>query len=149
MSTVTQVNSTANQAQFNYDTSKIFIWNNRYNPNELLNASGADKDFNPGLVVGRVTATGQIVPLVSTATDGSEIPVGVLRSCVVALADAGTSNVSVCIQGDVAEEQLIFDNGTDTLDTVIDGRSIRDRLIGDTKGINPIPGDELTGFDNQ
>ena len=133
----------------NYDTSKIFIWNNRYKRFTLLNDSGAEKDFAPGTIMGRRHATGKVVPLVSTAADGSEVPIGILKSDVEDLADSGEIEVSICVFGEVAESKLVFDNGTDTLETVISNRRLGDRLMGDTAGVIVVPSTELTSDDNQ
>jgi hypothetical protein len=149
MSTVTgPINGTSNQAQFDYDISKIFIWSNRYEEGTLNNASGGVLDYLPGTVLGRIAATGKLVPCTSGATDGSQVPVGVLKTMVSQLADGADALVNICISGDVAEEKLILD-GSDTLDTDYNGRILRDRLAGDTMGIKAIEGTDLTGFDNQ
>jgi len=148
MSSVTEVNNTGNQAHFDYDVSKVFIWNNRYQEETLNNASGGVKDFVPGTLLGRVTASGKLVPVASAAVDGSQIPVGILKTNVVQLADTADIVVDICVAGDVAEEMLVLD-GSDTLTTDIGGRTIRDRIGADTVGIILKLGDELTGFDNQ
>ena len=147
MSTVNQLNTTSNQAQFNYDVSKIFVWDNRYEEGALLNASGGVKSFLPGTLMGRVSASGKLVPVASAATDGSEIPVGILLTSVEDLADAAENDVNICIAGDVVLNKIILD-GADTLDTLIAGRPIKDRIAADTMGIKIVASDELTDFDN-
>lgn len=156
MSTVTTVNQTTNQAHFDYDISKIFVFGNRYTQDTLLNDSGALKTFYPGTVLGRIAATGKLVPCDSTATDGSQIPMGVLKS-EVELAIAGEATVYVCIKGDVVSSKLIF-TGAETVDTVV---TIQDSVPADTTytrtmkdliqstGIILIETEELTDFDNQ
>jgi len=148
MSEVTVVNNTGNQAHFDYDVSKIFVWNNRYEDGILTNASGGIKSFLPGTLLGRVSAGGKLVPLTSGAVDGSQYPVGVLLSNVVELGIAGDKDVSYCIFGDIVESKLIL-AGADTLETIIDGRLLGDRITSDTMGIKLVESDELTGFDNQ
>lgn len=157
MSTVTSTNVTNKQATFQYDVSKIFIWDNRYSKATFNNNTGAEASFAPGTVVGRVASSGKIVPFDSTATDGSQIPIGVLKNSVDALADDGdVTDVNFCVAGDVAEEKLLFQD-TDDLDTVVtiqDGtpaattntRIVRDMI--ESLGIRIIEGTELTSLDN-
>jgi Bacteriophage lambda head decoration protein D len=149
MSKVTgPINGTNNQAQFDYDISKIFIWNNRYEEGTLNNATAGPLDYLPGTLLGRIAATGKLVPCTSGAIDGSGIPVGVLKTSVSQLGAGADQLVNFCIAGDVAAEKLILD-GADTLDTDYNGRILRDRINADTMGIKAVEGTELTGFDNQ
>ena len=98
--------------------------------------------------MGVVTVTGWVKPLRSTASDGSQTPVGVLLNTVTV--DGGDLvDLEICVAGDVAEDQLVFDLSTDNLDTTISGRRIRDRIGADTVGIKLVPSTDLTGYDNQ
>lgn len=148
-SSATTVGQGTNFLHTRYDLQKIFLGENRYNNEEtLLNASGGNKDFVIGTVLGRITATGKLVPVASAAVDGSEIPVGVL-ACTVNLDNTAEAIVSVCIFGNVLQNKLILD-GADTVDTVIvsTGRTIKDSLAGETAGIFLLEGLELSGQDN-
>lgn len=157
MSTVTSKNVTNNQATFEYDVSKIFIWGNRYHSATFNNNTGGELAFAPGTVVARVAASGKIVAFNSTATDGSQIPIGVLKTNIDAIANAAdVTDVNYCLSGDVAEEKLLF-QGSDDLDTVVtinngtpaetdNTRIVRDML--EAIGIRIIAGTELTAFDN-
>jgi hypothetical protein len=147
MSTGTIKTQTDNQLHVEYNISKIFVFNNRYEQETLLNGSGGIKTFLPGTLLGRVSASLKLVPVASAAVDGSEIPVGILASEVTDLAIAGEKSVQVCIFGDVVESKLILD-GSDTVDTLIDGRPIKDRIAADTKGIQLVDGFEMTKSDN-
>lgn len=148
MSDAIIVNNTPNQSHVDFDVSKIFIFGNRYKNATLLNNSGGVKSFDPGTLMGKITASGKIIPLVSGAGDGSNQPIGILRTEITDLADAGEVDVSYSVFGDIAKEKVIVDGG-DTLQTVIAGRTIEDRLLADTMGIILIETDELTDFDNQ
>lgn len=148
MSSVTEINKTNNQAHFDYDVSKIFVNNNRYEGGALLNASGGVKSFLPGTLLGKIAATNKLVPCASGATDGSQYPVGVLLSEVTDLADATEKAVNMCVSGDVVKEKLILD-GSDTLETVIELKTLEDRVGSDTVGVILVDSEELTGFDNQ
>jgi len=80
---------------------------------------------------------------------GLNIPVGVLKTDIVDLADAATlADQEFCHKGDIPDGKIIFQS-PDTFDTIITkggGRSLRDLLLD--IGINPIPTDELTTPDN-
>lgn len=143
----TEISKTSNTLHTDYDVSKIFVFSNRYESETLLNASGGVKSFVPGTLLGRVTASGKLVPVASAAVDGSQIPVGILKTSVEDLADAGEKKVNICISGDVVESKVVLD-GADTMDTVIDGRPIKDRIAADTMGIKLVDSFELTGVDN-
>lgn len=135
----------SNSAIINTDVSKTFIWNPRSEDADFTD-SGSGITLKVGTVMGRISASGKILVLKSAAVDGSEIPVGILMQEVVVAASA-TVNLTFAVSGDVAEEKLIFD-GSDDLDTVVDGRQLRDRIAADTVGIKLVKGTELTGFDN-
>lgn len=148
MSKATEVLKTQNQMHTDFDISKIFIWGNRFEQHDFKNTTGGLLTVEGGTLLGKITATNELEILKSAAVDGSEIPVGILAEESVDFAIAETKQVNICIAGDVAEEKIILD-GADTLATMIDGRSIRDRIKADTMGIKPVVKDELTGFDNQ
>lgn len=139
----------SNQRTTNYDTAKIFIWNNRYESGTYTNPSitGDEVTLAKGTLMGRVSATQKLLPLASGASDGSQFPVGILADdYTVDYLESAT--VFICTEGDVAEELVIL-NGSDTLSTVISGRSIRDRIGADTVGINLVAGQAQDGYDNQ
>ena len=147
MSTATEISKTSNTLHTDYDVSKIFVFSNRYEGGTLLNASGGVKTFEPGTLMGRVTASGKLVPVASASVDGSQFPVGILKTSVVDLADTGEKTVNICIAGDVVESKVVLD-GADTMDTIIDARPIKDRIAADTMGIKLVDSFELTGVDN-
>ena len=138
----------SNQLTNNFDTSKIFIWDNRYQPETITNSSYDEVTLEAGTLVGRVTATGAIVACRSDSADGSQIPLGILKSEHVI--PAGDSvETYICIAGDVAEEKVVFFKAGDTAETIVDGRRYKDRIEADTMGIKLVPGTELTSEDNQ
>lgn len=143
----TEISKTTNTLHTDYDVSKIFVFSNRYESETLLNASGGVKTFVPGTLMGRVTASGKLVPVASAAVDGSQYPVGILKTSVEDLADTGEATVNICIAGDVVESKVVLD-GADTMDTIIDARPIKDRIAADTMGIKLVDSFELTGVDN-
>ncbi len=153
MSTFTEVNKTNNQAHFDYDTSKIFIWSNRYKNVTFLNASGGELSYAPGLVVAVIAATNKVVPFDGSAVNGAQIPVGILKSTITDLANSGEKLVNICIAGDVAEEKVttlpvvsldsVVTIGTGTENT----RTVRYMI--ESLQIILKASQELTGFDNQ
>ncbi len=146
MQTVTS--NTGSQLFINTDTSKIFLWENRTEIGSMVNSGYTDLIIPAGTVMGRISATGKLIPFVSTASDGSQYIVGVLFSDHV-IAAGDTKDVAYCVSGEVASEMLVF-QGSDTLETVIAarGRRIKDILAADTAGIIYRGGVENTAFDN-
>ena len=147
MSSVDQVLNTGSQSTTNYDVAKIFVWDNRYDKGTIDNDTYDAVNYLAGRVLGRIAATGKIVPLDSGASDGSQYPVGILAQDVT-IEEGESEEVMFCVAGDVVENKLSFTD-TDDLDTVIDGRQLRDRIAADTVGVKLIASTEQTGFDNQ
>lgn len=146
MSSNSQVLNTGQQAITNYDLTKIFVWDNRY---ETGNCTGdLYDDYEIGTVMGRVASSRELVPCDSTASDGSQFPVGILAQ-VVAAGDDTTA--TICVAGDVVESKLIYlgNSGADTGNTVVSSKTLRDRIGSDTVGIKLVGGDQLTAYDNQ
>jgi hypothetical protein len=134
------------QTVINTEFRKIFIWNNRFEPAEYTNEGTELVTLESGTLLGR-DDSGKVVPLSSAATDGSQFPVGILNEEKEVEAGA-TVNLFMCVSGDVDAEGIVL-QGTDTLNTRIEGRTIRDRIGSDTVGIKLIGStDELTNFNN-
>lgn len=127
--------------------NKIFIWDNRYFQAEYNNDTYDPIMLSAGTLMGRISATQKVIPLASGASDGSQYPVGILAEDTT-IADGETANLVLCNFGTVVENNVILD-GSDTMDTVISGKSIRDRIASDTIGIKLQEGTENTGYDNQ
>lgn len=146
MTEITTTLDTANQLNINRDDSIIFLWDNRFQPEVYTNTSGGDLTLPGGTVMGRIAATGLLLPLKSAAIDGSQYPVGILSETVTVI-DTESANVSICTGGDVAEGKLVFDGG-DTLATIVDGKQLKDRIAGDNLGIKLVPSTDLSAYDN-
>jgi hypothetical protein len=146
---LTVVGATTNQINGKYDYEQIFIFDNKYQGGQtFLNNTGAEAEFTTGLVLGRVAASEKLVPLDPAAVDGSQYPVGILASDTGTLAIAGETTVTMCVYGDVNENKVTF-NGATTFASVVDLRTLRDRIASDTMGINLVVADELSEFDNE
>jgi hypothetical protein len=139
-------NQTANSVTFNYDYSKIFLFDNKYRSINIANATGTDVDLSAGQLIGTISATGKGKVLASYSNDGSQYPTGILAENYTVPANSNI-DVRICIGGKIAEEKLILD-GSDTLDTAVNGRTIRDRIASDTLGIELASASELTAYDN-
>lgn len=146
MSTVTTGTNTGNQLTQNYDYSKIFIGENQYETGDLTNGTGSPVTYLAGTVMGRIAASQEFLPLVIAAVDGSQFPVGILAQDITIAAGA-TKNVPIGIAGRVIEGKLIF-NGAETLSSLVDLRSLRDRIASDTVGIVLVVSTDNSGFDN-
>ena len=147
MSEVTNTVQTRNQLYSNYDLSKLLLGFNSFTEGDLT-SSGADVDLVPGLVMGRIAATAKIVPLDSTATDGSQLPVGV---CIVAqtVADGATETIKMVNKGKIAEEKVNF-AGAETLATPVGPAQIQ-KILRDALedlGLELETTEELTDYDN-
>ena len=137
-----------------YNYSTLFVYNPRTQNQWLVdNGTGADVTYQLGTVFGRIDATGKLWPMDSTATDGSQKPIGVLAATTVVPASSTNNPITLVIQGDVVAGWLIFINGTDTLATTIAYDTsgdiigtINDILTG--RGLLPIVSTEGTFYDN-
>lgn len=145
MSSISQRNQTSNQITTDYNLQKIFLLNNRYESDTLLeNPTYGTQTILAGTVLGRVASSQNVVPCISGALDGSQFPIGVLAQDVT-LAQGQTQVIAMCVDGDVNAGALIFYGG-DSLSTVIAGRSMQDHLKN--YGILVRFGTEMTDFDN-
>jgi len=146
MSTQTIGLNNGQQLNVNTDTSKIFIWDNRFDKGLYTNSGYTEATILAGTVMGRVSSSGAIVPFTSGASNGSQYIIGVLNEDHV-LQAGETKEVYYCVSGDVAAEMLLF-QGSDSLTTVVDGRQIKDKIGADTIGIKLVTAVDLTKFDN-
>ena len=109
--------ATAGMLTTQFDYSKLFIWSNKFRTASYTNPTGSPITLTAGTIMGRVFSTNKVYPQVSTATDGSQVPMGILQNTYV-VAGSATVTVSYCVCGDVAREQIIL-GGSDTFATVI------------------------------
>lgn len=132
------------QLKVNTDLSRIFLWENRYNTGNFNNATYDPLEMSAGQLLGRIASTQGLKICSSAATDGSQYPVGILNSDIT-IEQGDEVPVAFCNYGDVAEDKIIFHN-SDTLDTVVSGQSLRDRIH--LMGVRLVSSDEQTGYDN-
>lgn len=143
----------------NYDQRNLFIWNNRYNSitATYTNSTGSEVELLKGMLVGRIAATGLVKQAISTATDGSQMPIGILAENYT-VANGDSVDVTFCIQGDVDYGLIVFGGSpADTISTVVSivdsaTNTVKMGTIGDIlngKGILPIVTTQMTFEDNQ
>jgi hypothetical protein len=144
-----------NQIIINTDLTKTFVFNDDFYSNQdtfyYNNSASVDVLIPEGTVLGRVTSTGFLIPWVSTASDGSERPVGILVGDVwVEYGEVYQEDCTFCIRGHVAAQKLGL-QGSDTITTKIvsgieAGVTLRDSLTG--KGFKLIQSDQNMIYDN-
>lgn len=149
MSSQTVVANTGNQANISTDTSKIFLGNILDKTYEHTNGSGGELTYLAGTLIGRAHATGKVTPLIAAATDGSQVPFGILMHDLT-VANGATANMTVAVSGEVAQDKVLF-NAAETLATTSlngTGNVMRlDQRIA-MIGIYLVASTELTGLDN-
>ena len=146
MSQYTERSNTGQQLFVEYDLGKIFVRENRYSKGNYTNSTYDEVNLDAGTVLGRVAATGKLVIFDSAASDGSQYPVGILADNYT-IAEGETQEVAFCNYGDVVEEKLVFQN-TDDLDTVVEDKTVRDRIGSDTVGVRLVSTTQNTISDN-
>jgi len=143
----------------NYSTRNLFVWNNRFNQSvaTYTNSTGSSVTLLTGMLIGRIASSGKVAQCISTATDGSQVPIGVLTQDYT-VANSASADISFCIQGDIDYGLLVFGGSpTDSLTTVISltdsgSSTVKIGTINDIlvrSGILPVPGNEMTYRDNQ
>lgn len=121
---VTLRDDTQNQATYDYLFSRLLIGKYTTRRIDYANISGALETVEVGTVMGRVDATQKLVPCKSTAVDGSQEPVCIILDKLEDIAIAGTvDSVLVCDGGEINKNGIVFQNGTDTLATVVTATS--------------------------
>lgn len=144
MSSQTVALNNGQQAIIHTDTAKVFLFNRRSAKGTIANSTYDDVVYPIGTVMGRISASGNLIPLESGASDGSQLPVGILMNTYTVEASS-EREVHIVDDGDVAANKLVFD-GSDTLNTVVSGSQLRDHLK--RLGIKVIDSEELTVEDN-
>ena len=124
-----------------YQNTRVFIFNNTFLEGIMNNSTYDPITYPKGTLLGRISASGILVPLVAGASNGSQFPVGVLAGDYT-IQDGDSVTVSMCVSGEINLNALVLVAGT-TLNTVITGRRLRDRIAADTVGITLVDVQEL------
>lgn len=105
----------------------------------------ADDTDVAGTLLGRVTASGKLTPYTAAATHGagSDVPVGVLGTAIVANGTPDDENIRYIVSGQVREDQLVIDGG-------VAGAGITEALKDQLRdfGIIPLSAQDLSLPDN-
>ena len=144
---VTQRNATRNQSTADYESKKIFIFDNRFIEGVYKNNSGAELTLRSGMLVVRDTSVVNGFLPATLANVANVLGVVSVDGSVV-LANASTTNINICTKGTVDGNLLIMPSGV-TLNTVPTDatKTVRDFLEAidlhvDTSSV------EMTKFDN-
>lgn len=144
---VTTVKQTNSQLNTDYQKITLLMGNNEFAEGEVT-ASGSDVDLVVGMVMGRVSATGKLVPLLHSASDGSQYPAGLCWLGVNyedTVTDGTTKTINVVNKGRVNKNLINFGTAS-TLNSVVSGRRLSDWLMD--LGLILEATTELTGFAN-
>lgn len=138
------------QAIINTETSKTFGWNIRTEYDNYVNNSGYNPYTMPaGMLLGRISATNVMVPFKSDANDGSQYVVGILLEDLT-LDGGASAQVAVITAGDVFAEKVVFAKPGDGMETVVNGRRMKDHIQSQSAGIKLVFNTtEMSDFDNQ
>ncbi len=142
---LTNTENSSNHQSNQITQSHLFLGENRYRTGSYINDGYDTITLAKGTLLGRVAATGLLVPLFSDNNDGSQYPVGVLAQAVTVTVGQ-TVNLTFCHKGDVDQDGLVLDVGDADLNVVVAAKTLAD-WIHDL-GIKLISGDQLTDFDN-
>lgn len=77
MSEITSRDATGNFIAADSDRAKAFIWNNEFESGVLVNDSGAEKKFELGTVLGRLAATGKLIPMSAASASSVAAVIGI------------------------------------------------------------------------
>lgn len=148
MSEQTILNNGSNQLFVGTDVSKIFLRGIKTNTDLYVNNSSYDPiELKAGTVMGRIGSTDILVPVTSTASDGSQNVLGILMNDL-KIASGASVNACICVAGDVVADKLVFVKPGDGLDTPVSNRRFKDKIQGETVGINIVYLTENTRYDN-
>lgn len=133
----------------NYAIEHVFLGCNHYEKRTYTNSSGSSKTLVPGLLMGEVLATGKVLPHISSATDGSEMPTGFCAGTYT-VADGATVTIDIVTKGEVNQNAITLGSG-DTLTTAVrtvstGGGTIRSLIERNTHCVL-IPSTELSRVD--
>lgn len=147
MSSNTVTYNNGQQLQINTNLAKLFPRGAENQRSYSYTNSGYTEAALPaGTVMGVIAATGKIIPMTSGASDGSQIPRGILARDYVVPAGV-VQNLSILVEGQVRQDMIIL-QGSDTLSTVVSGARIFERIGSDTVGILIIAATNATNYDN-
>lgn len=128
MVNINQRDQSRNQSTADYQTKRIFIFDNRYTEGVFKNNGAAKITLIPGSLVARDTAVANgFIPV--TAANLADV-IGVsANDTEIDLAVGQTSNINVCTKGTIEGIHLALPVGV-TLNTTVGKKSLKDVLEG-------------------
>lgn len=142
---ITQTVSTRNQSTANFETKKLFIFDNRFVEGVFKNTGVADFTLEGGILVARDTAVPNGFKPVTAANLADTIGISAYEGSTVLIPNA-TANINIGTKGTVEINNIIFP-ATVTLATVVGNKTLRDVLEGIGFHLNE-GAVEMTDFDN-
>lgn len=141
-------NETRNQATYDTDRKKLLVFANSFTEGTYINVSGGAESVALGQLMGKIAASGNWTVCKSGATDGSQVPRGIMLDVLTDIADAATVDpINIVNGGKIRTDMLVFD-GSDDLDTLVGGVRIEDLLIANSKDLELVGIEDDTKFDN-
>ena len=135
----------------NRNTQQIFLGENIYETRSYTNSTGSSVTLAAGTLMGTILATSKMKPHLSSSTDGSEQPTGVLAQSYT-VADGATATIDIVTKGDVNKNAITLgagDSWTTPVRTVSTGGGNIQDLVRRNTDITLIEGTEVSAYDNQ
>lgn len=94
---------------------------------------GRTTDLVPMTILGQISASAKAAIMASGAVDGSQYPYAIYKGPTILAATIVAGDVTLydCVVGGdgvIDKDSIVFDNGTDTLDTAVSGRTVESYL---------------------
>jgi hypothetical protein len=146
---------TNNHVRYDYNVENIFVsFPSKQKSLTFVNGTASERTIAAGTLVGITTADQTIgQPVESDASDGSEIPFGiVLYDIVIAAGAAVEAEGLVGWNGSIYEDKIVLEKSGDTLDTVITqmGQSIRHAILNSNAKMELIPeAEDVSGYKDE
>ena len=139
---------TRNQGAYDTDRAKLLVFGNSFVSGIHKNVSGALESVSLGQVMGKIGASGNWTVCKSAATDGSQIPRGIMLDVLTDVAIAAEVDPINIVNGGKIKATLIVFDGADTADTLVGGIRMGDLLITNSKDLEFVSVDDNSKFDN-
>ena len=140
---VTQTNQTRNQSTANYESKRIFIFDNRYVVGTFKNTTGAAAEHKAGMLVARSTTVADGFIPVTSSNLADVIGISAYEGTKTLAVNEETS-LNICTKGTVESMYLVFPSGV-SLTTVVGNKTLRDVL--ESLGLHLTEGTvEMTDF---
>ena len=150
MAEITNVLNNRNASITNYDVSEYLFGGNSFGSGTYTDG-GAGSTLPVLLLLGKVAATGALVPLAPAAIDGSQFPIGLLwlgGSTEIVLTAGQAFTAEYVNKGKVDRAKIGLPAGVTLADVIVgDGRTVEDYL--NAMGLILETYTELTVLDNQ